>query len=203
MKLNVELIDAAAKMHLKLSDDQAEKCIVFLQLIKKWSKAYNLTAITDIQKMLTYHLLDSLSITSYLRGDKIVDVGCGAGLPGIPLAIFNQEKQFTLIDSVGKKIRFINQAVRELGLKNVTTVHCRGEAFEREKFFTTMTARAVGSMGYLLPIAEHLLQPGGLLLAMKSDLSKEAIAEVPSSANRVVLQVPGITEERCAYLCYV
>ncbi|MCX7121931.1 MAG: 16S rRNA (guanine(527)-N(7))-methyltransferase RsmG [Gammaproteobacteria bacterium] len=183
--------DGLAAMQLQLSSANEERLIAYLHLLKKWSKAYNLTAITDFDKMITHHLLDSLSIAPYLTGDNIVDVGSGAGLPGIPLAVYFPEKNFTLIDSVGKKTRFISQAVRELGLTNVTVLHSRAEDCENKHSFDTMIARAVASIDDLINISHYLLNEKGKLLMMKSD-------ETVSDQHHVIkLCVPGIDSSRC------
>src|SRR3990167_3568140 len=110
------------KLQLPLPLHAQAILLEYLHLLQKWNKTYNLTAITDFDQMIAYHLLDSLSIAPYITGDRIVDVGSGAGLPGIPLAVYFPKKQFTLIDSVGKKTRFMAQAARDLGLKNVQVV---------------------------------------------------------------------------------
>lgn len=181
------------QLQLNLSESAQDRLIHYLHLLQKWNKAYNLTAITDFDKMITYHLLDSLSIVPYIFGDNIVDVGSGAGLPGIPLAIYFPNKQFTLIDSVGKKTRFMTHAVRELQLANVEVVNMRAEQYLKTDF-DTMIARAVASVEELIHISKHLLKPSGQLLMMKSELSsKEAL---PENATVVTLQVPGINTPR-------
>ena len=182
-----------SRLGLDLSSDAQKKLIDFLHFLQKWNKTYNLTAITDIDQMIAYHLLDSLSIAPHLTGDAIVDVGAGAGLPGIPLAIYYPEKQFVLIDSVGKKTRFITQAARHLGLSNVEAVHARAEQYPTSHAFDTMTARAVGSMDYLLPIAKHLLKSNGDLLVMRTEVFREDQVE---NAKVIPLSVPGVTSER-------
>lgn len=164
----------------------------YLKLLQKWNKTYNLTAITDFDKMISYHLLDSLSVSPYLTGENIVDVGSGAGLPGIPLAIYFPKKKFTLIDSVGKKTRFISHAVAELGLQNVTVMNVRAEEYQTPHAFDTMIVRAVASIDDLVPIAKHLLQKNGMLLMMKSD-------EFPAKkyeARIEQIKVPGVDTQR-------
>jgi len=194
MKTPIEFLQInLIKMHLNLPEKSCAQLILFLKLLLKWNKSYNLTAITDFDKMLTYHLLDSLSIANYLNGENIIDVGSGAGLPGIPLSIYFPEKQFTLIDSVGKKTRFLNQVVRELQLKNVTIINARAETYQPNICFDIMTARAVGSLDYLIDLAKHLLQKQGKLLAMKSENLTE---NVPENAKIISLQVPGMTALR-------
>ncbi|HLB55929.1 MAG TPA: 16S rRNA (guanine(527)-N(7))-methyltransferase RsmG [Coxiellaceae bacterium] len=181
-----------SQMDLILSIEQQSKLISYLQLLQKWNKTYNLTAITDFEKMISHHLLDSLSITPFISGNNIVDVGSGAGLPGIPLAIFFTDKKFTLIDSVGKKTRFISHAARELGLTNVQVFNGRAEEYPTQHGFDTMMARAVASIDELIKIAEHLLNKTGILLMMKSD-------ELPDKkyhARVEKLHVPGIDANR-------
>ena len=181
-------------MQLSLSTDQQSQLIAYLTLLQKWNKTYNLTAITDFEKMIAYHALDSLSVAPYITGNTIVDVGSGAGLPGIPLAIYFPEKQFTLIDSVGKKTRFISQAVRELKLQNVHVIHGRAEACPTQQGFDTMIARAVASIETLVSISKILLKSGGHLLMMKSDVLE---VESLSDAYQVIpLTVPGIDAKR-------
>ncbi|OGT46021.1 MAG: hypothetical protein A3E82_07840 [Gammaproteobacteria bacterium RIFCSPHIGHO2_12_FULL_38_11] len=183
--------DGLTTMQLTLSSENEERLIAYLRLLQKWNKAYNLTAITDFDKMISYHLLDSLSVAPYLTGNNIVDVGSGAGLPGIPLAIYFPEKKFTLIDSIGKKTRFITQAVRELGLMNVTVLHSRAEKCQSKHCFDTMIARAVASIDDLINISKVLLNEEGKLLMMKSD-------EMVSDQYQVIkLSVPGIEAPRC------
>ena len=181
------------KMQLQLSPDDEARLIDYLHLLQKWNKAYNLTAITDFDKMISYHLLDSLSIAPYIMGEKIVDVGSGAGLPGIPLAVYFPQKQFTLIDSIGKKTRFMTQAVRELGLSNVEVVQTRAEEYQTPHCFDTMIARAVASVDELIRISKHLLAENGKLLMMKSDAFS---SEISSVHQIVALSVPGVDSPR-------
>ena len=180
-------------MQLTLSDQQQTLLIDYLHLLQHWNKTYNLTAITDFEKMITHHLLDSLSISPYLTGENIVDVGSGAGLPGIPLAVYFPDKKFTLIDSIGKKVRFMNQVVRELALQNVVVVEARAEEYPTQHAFDTMIARAVGSIDVLVRIAWHLLCQNGTLLMMKSEVSP---AEIIFPHRMITLTVPGIAAKR-------
>lgn len=194
--MNKKLAAGIVQLGLDIPELSQEKMVAFLQFLKKWNKAYNLTAIIDDYRMITHHLLDSLAIAPYIKGDHIVDVGSGAGLPGIPLAIYYPSKQFVLIDSVGKKTRFINQAARHLGLSNVKAVHTRAEQYPTSLAFDTMTCRAVGSMEYMQPIAAHLLKPAGQLLVMKTDVSEEERANLSENADVIALSVPGISSTR-------
>lgn len=181
-----------SQLNLTVSAEKQEKMLHYLQLLQKWNKTYNLTAITDFDKMISYHLLDSLSIAPFLSGKNIVDVGSGAGLPGIPLAILFPEKQFTLIDSVGKKTRFISHAVSSLQLHNVQVVNCRAEEYSIKHSFDTMMARAVASIEDLVKISRELLCANGMLMMMKSN-------EVPDEKYNIqihTLSVPGVDAVR-------
>jgi 16S rRNA (guanine527-N7)-methyltransferase len=190
---NKILTSGLQQLNVTIAADQQEKLIAYLQLLQKWNKTYNLTAITDFDKMISYHLLDSLSVSPYLTGKNIVDVGSGAGLPGIPLAIIFPEKQFTLMDSVGKKTRFISNAARELGLTNVNVVNGRAEEYQTPNCFDTMIARAVASVDVLIAISQHLLKKEGQLLMMKSDASHEKI----SQPHQIIeLTVPNVDAHR-------
>ena len=194
---NKNLDAGLLKLHLTLSAEKQSQLIAYLHLLQKWNKAYNLTAITNFDKMISHHLLDSLSIASYITGENIVDVGSGAGLPGIPLSVYFPERQFVLLDSIGKKTRFLNHIVRELKLQNVTVTQTRAEDYQVDILFDTMTARAVGSLEYLMTLSKHLLQKNGRLCAMKSDSKAEII---PEGAEVILLSVPGIVTSRSLIL---
>ena len=120
--MKAKLASLLAQANIKISDQQIQQLIDLVNLLNKWNKAYNLTSVRDPQEMLVKHILDSLVVSSYLQGDRFIDVGTGPGLPGLPLAIINPSKQFVLLDSLGKRISFIRNAIRELGLTNVTPV---------------------------------------------------------------------------------
>lgn len=189
---NQKLQSGLSQLNLMISAEKQSQLIAYLHLLQKWNKTYNLTAITDFEKMISYHLLDSLSVSPYVTGDNIVDVGSGAGLPGIPLAIYFPEKKFTLIDSVGKKTRFITHTLRELGLTNVQVIHGRAEEYQTKHCFDTMIARAVTSVDELIKIARHLLNKNGILLMMKSD----ELLEEKYQARIEQLMVPGVDTKR-------
>ena len=192
---NPLLSSGLSQLQLTVSTEAQDKLIAYLHLLQKWNHTYNLTAITDFDKMITYHLLDSLSIAPFVTGNNIVDVGSGAGLPGIPLAIYFPDKQFTLMDSIGKKTRFIAQVARELQLKNVQVVQTRAEEYQSKNAFDTMTARAVASIDDLVTISRELLQENGKLLMMKSDVSTEELEKYHLTCEK--LSVPGVDGERC------
>ena len=167
----------------------------YLELLLHWNKTYNLTGIRDSNQMISHHLMDSLSLVPYIDGSRIVDVGTGAGLPGIPLALYFREKHFTLVDSNGKKARFLTQAKIELELENVTVVHSRVESFDDK--FDQVVCRAFASLDNLAKSCAHLVETDGTLLAMKAggheSLSENSELEIVS---RLSVTVPLLDEER-------
>ena len=160
---------------------------------------FNLTAIRDRQGMLVKHVLDSLTLQPFLRGARHADVGTGAGFPGLALAIANPRHQVTLIESVGKKARYVEQTIGRLGLGNATVVHARAESYRPAELFDTVTARALASLADFVAFAGHLCAPGGRLLAMKGKRPDQEIAALPKSFRVVAvheLAVPGIPDQR-------
>jgi len=172
----------------------------YLDLLARWNRTYNLTAIRDPGEMVTLHLLDSLSMHAHMAGvRRLADLGTGAGLPGIPLAIALPALEVTLVESNGKKARFLREAVRQLGLSNARVAESRAEAVDMPAAFDAITARAMATLGDILAVGAHLLAPGGRLLAMKGGRPDAEIAELP--AGWVVeaihpLAVPGLAAER-------
>ena len=140
--MKAKLVSLLAQANIKISDKQIQQLIDLVNLLNKWNKAYNLTSVRDPQEMLVKHILDSLVVSPYLQGDRFIDVGTGPGLPGLPLAIINPSKQFVLLDSLGKRISFIRNAIRELGLTNVTPVLSRVEEYQPEDKFDGVLSRA-------------------------------------------------------------
>lgn len=182
-----------------LDEKQQSKLINYVELLDKWNKTYNLTAVRKPSEMVTRHLLDSLSICPYLRGKHILDVGTGAGLPGIPLAITFPDRSFTLLDSNNKKTRFVTQAVSELELSNVDVIQSRVENFQSPELFDTITTRAYSAIGGMVEQTSHLLAAEGVFLAMKGTNPVAEIDELPSNYvidKSHVLKVPGLEEER-------
>ena len=193
------LHDGARQLGVDLSADQAQRLMALLDELVKWNAAYNLTAITDPAKMVTHHLLDSLSVQPSLHGTTIADVGTGAGFPGLPLAIVEPQRQFTLIDSNNKKVRFVGHAARTLGLPNVTAVHARSESFVAAKPFDTVIARAFAALPELLKLISPLCGLQTRVLAMKGKRPDDEIAGVPTQWQVLdvrALTVPGLNEER-------
>jgi len=190
----------AAQMGVTLSDQQLELLVQYLELFIKWNKAYNLSAIRDPEQMIPLHLLDSLIVNSYIQSaEKIIDVGTGPGLPGIVLAIMNPEKQFTLLDSNGKKTRFLFQAKLALKLDNVTIINERVEAYQPEQGFDMIVSRAFASIADMTYWCTHLLAENGIFLAMKGQYPAEEFAEVSDKFELIEtheLHVPGVDAER-------
>lgn len=175
---------------------QTEQLLRYLALLAKWNKAYNLTAVRDTLQMVTRHILDSLAILPYLQGSRVLDVGTGAGLPGIPLAIVDPERSYCLLDSNGKKIRFLQQANLELRLPNVIFVEDRAENFVTEQCFDSIVARAVGSITEILENTDHLLCPNGQWLLMKGHFPQEELELVDLDNDIISYRVPGLDEQR-------
>jgi len=192
-----ELSDGLQQMGLELSEHQQQQLLEYLQLLVKWNNVFNLTAIRDPDEMVSRQLLDSLSILPWVRGSSILDVGTGAGLPGIPLAIALPKIQFTLLDSNGKKTRFVQQAAAQLGLKNVSVVNQRVESISGADGFDVITSRAFSALADFIAGTRHLLAPDGRWLAMKGLADKET-PELPhgTESRTHTLFVPGCEGQR-------
>ena len=195
--LQARLEQGVAALGLTLPAGAAERLLDYQALLERWNAAYNLTAIRDPAEMVTRHLLDSLAILPYVQGETLADLGTGPGLPGIPLAIAAPGRQILLVDSNGKKVRFLREAIRALQLDGVRAVQSRVE--DVEGTFDCITARAFASLADMLGWGGHLLAPGGVWLAMKGKAPDEELPGVPSGfAVRGIhsLAVPGLDAER-------
>jgi len=186
-----------SELKISASERQVDLLLNFVQLIEKWNKTYNLTAIRNREEMLRLHILDSLALLPFVSGSKIADIGTGAGFPGIPLAIFMPEQSFTLVDSNSKKTRFVQQAILELKLNNVEVVHSRVETLARENEFDAVLSRAFASLKDIMLLTEYLLQPLGVLIAMKGQAPKEELDELECPYDIDMITVPGVGAERC------
>jgi len=197
--LKYKLESGLSQLELKLSDEQVEKLISYLTLLQKWNKVYNLTAIRDPEEMLVKHILDSLAIVPHMEGERLIDVGTGGGLPGIPLAICFPEKQVDLLDSNSKKTRFLIQAKAELGLKNTKVIHSRVEEYQPDPLYSGVVSRAFASMEDMLHWTNHLIPNGGCWWAMKAQKDFEDLSKLPQSVSiqKVIdLKVPYLNAER-------
>ncbi len=186
-----------AEMGLSYQPEQLERLLDFLVLMNKWNKAYNLTAIRDVEQMATLHILDSLAVLPYINGPRVADIGTGAGLPGIPLAVLLADTEFILVDSNSKKTRFVQQAKLELKLSNVSVVHSRVEDFQPEQLFSTVMMRAFADMKTIMRLTRHLLAENGRLLAMKGVKPVQELQEIEENGQVIPLSVPGIEAKRC------
>ncbi len=198
MSLAEELQQGLEKLEIPLSGEARDKLLQYLALLHKWNRVYNLTAIRDVQQMVSHHLLDSLAAIPHLWAGRWLDVGCGAGLPGLVLAVARPDWQFTLLDSNSKKIGFVKQAVIELDIKNVS-VHCvRAEDWQTGERFDGIISRAFAELGDFLRLTRHLAAERGRWVAMKGAPQQE-LAGVPEECQieRVIpLQVPGLCAAR-------
>lgn len=195
------LARGAAQLGIALDDSQQSKLLALAAELLRWNKAYNLTAITDPAAVLTHHLLDSLAVAPDLAGTTVADVGTGAGFPGLPLAIAQPARQFTLIDTVDKKLRFIDHAVRELGLANVKTRHARVETLRPERAFDTVIARAFAPLPRMLQLVAPLCDAHTHVLAMvgrwpPADAAEAAVPPAWRLVAERTLTVPGLDAER-------
>jgi len=195
------LIHDAKDMGVELTEPDATRLQQLLDELERWNRTYNLTAIIKREEMVTHHLLDSLAVHAELQGTAIADVGTGAGFPGLPLAVLNPGRRFTLIDSAGKKIRFVSHIAHALGLINVEGLHARVESLRPEKPFDTIVTRAFAPLPEMLDKVAPLCGPETRVLAMKGKWPREEVAAIPTGW-RVVhsrdLVIPGLKESRCA-----
>ena len=197
--LKVSLATGLNTLGLAVEVPRQQILLDYIALLGKWNRVYNLTAVRDPVEMVPLHLLDSLAVAPHLHGVRILDVGSGPGLPGIPLAAILPELRFTLLDSNGKKTRFMQQAAIELGLSNVDVVHARVENYHPPEGFDTVISRAFASIADFVSLAGPLCRQGGRLLAMKGRYPEDELAGLPAGfkvAAVHALRVPGLDSER-------
>ena len=176
-----------------------QKLIHYLELLQTWNRVFNLTTITEPKEMVYLHLIDSLAVAPHLQGKRCLDVGSGAGLPGIPLALMHPDQAWTLLDKNNKKTRFLTQAVAELGMTNVTVVHARSEDFHPAGCFDSILSRAFGTISLFVETTEHLLCPHGRWIAMKGKYPQEELDDLPRrfmAQQMTRLNLKGIDIER-------
>ncbi|WP_338559509.1 16S rRNA (guanine(527)-N(7))-methyltransferase RsmG [Erwinia sp. E_sp_B04_7] len=185
--------------NISLSDQQKQQLTGYVEMLHKWNKAYNLTSVRDPEQMLIRHILDSIVVEPYLQGSRFIDVGTGPGLPGVPLAIVRPEAHFTLLDSLGKRVRFLKQVQHELKLTNIEPVQSRVEDFPAEPPFDGVISRAFASLNDMLNWCHHLPGRGGRFYALKGVIPEDELATLPAgfSVEQVVkLAVPQLEGER-------
>jgi 16S rRNA (guanine527-N7)-methyltransferase len=191
-----ELKSTLSKLKLAVDADNQVKMLAYLDLLAKWNKSYNLTAITIMAEMISHHLMDSLSIAPYLQGSRILDIGTGAGFPGVPLALAFPNFEFVLLDSNGKKLRFIRQALATLAIKNVSLVEARMESFHDPLGFDDIISRAVCSVELLYHQSNQLLRDNGQWLVMKGIYPAAELKSINLPYQVAKLEVPGLNAER-------
>lgn len=199
MSLEEQLTTGLEGLGLDLDAATQRRLMDYVALIEKWNKVYNLTAVRDPEKMLTQHLLDSLAVLPHLVGRRIIDVGTGPGLPGIPLALANPALDVTLLDSNHKKTSFLRQACLELGLTNTTVICQRVEAWRPVERYDTVISRAFSELAEFADLARHLCADNGTMLAMKGIYPHEELTRLPPTVELLrveQLKVPGLVAER-------
>lgn len=199
MNLNIELLNGIQQLKISLGEEAQEKLLEYLSLLQKWNKFYNLTAIRDQNRMVTHHLLDSIAVVPYLWAGRWLDVGCGAGLPGLVLAVVKPDWQFTLLDSNSKKTSFVQQAIIELDLHNVHVCCARSESWRPTEQFDGIISRAFSELADLIHKTHHLIAPHGRWAAMKG-VPQNEFSRLPNDCRIeqvIPLQVPGLYERRC------
>ena len=191
------LIEGSQRMDLALSDQVIDQLMTYLDLVEKWNRVYNLTAIREREEMIKLHFLDSLSILKHVHVKNVLDVGSGAGFPGIVLAITKPELKVTVMDSVNKKTTFMQQVKSELSLMNLDVVNSRIEDYQPTTLFEAVTSRAFSNLKNMMSLTQHTLQKEGVWLAMKSkDVKQEVEAFEKNQYTLIPLEVPFINAER-------
>ncbi len=200
MSLALRLNEGLVALGIVISESAQARLILYLALIEKWNKVHNLTAIRCPEQMLTHHILDSLAVLPHLgSAKKLADIGSGAGLPGIPLAIAREDLAVTLLDSSHKRQAFQLQCKAELALNNVVPIHSRAEDFRAENGFDVVISRAFSDLGEFVSSARHLCAPGARLLAMKGLYPDDEITRLPTGAHLIAsheLKIPGLDATR-------
>ena len=190
------LLDQAG---ISLTDHQKNQLVGYVDMLHKWNKAYNLTSVRDPNEMLVRHILDSIVVAPHLQGERFIDVGTGPGLPGIPLSIVRPECQFTLLDSLGKRVRFLRQVQHELKLENIHPVQSRVEEFPAEPPFDGVISRAFASLNDMISWCKHLPAQNGRFYALKGILPEDDIAQLSEGVtveSAIKLRVPQLEGER-------
>jgi 16S rRNA (guanine527-N7)-methyltransferase len=199
-----KLAIGAAGLGVKVDESTQHAMLAYLALLKRWNKVYNLTAVKGDANILNRHLLDSLSVVPYLYGERVIDIGTGAGLPGIPIALACPHLQITLLDSNAKRCRFLRQVQAQLKLDNVTIVQQRAEDYLPVEKFDSLVSRAYSSLISFIASSVHLLAKGGQVVAMKGAWPGSENLQLPDGLmidNVVKIKVPGLPEQRHLVIC--
>lgn len=198
MDLLSKLNQLLAKTDIDLTEKQKQQLVDYVGLLAKWNKAYNLTSVRDTQQMLIRHIMDSIVVNGQLNGTKFIDVGTGPGLPGVPLAIVRPDSHFVLLDSLGKRIRFLKQVQHELGLTNIEPVQSRVEEYPIENGFDGVISRAFASLNDMLSWCHHLPSSGGRFYALKGVIRDDEMALPEGFVIESIteLEVPELDEQR-------
>lgn len=198
MDLFSKLNQLVAKTDLDLTEKQKQQLVDYVELLVKWNKAYNLTSVRDPQQMLIRHIMDSIVVNGQLNGQRFIDVGTGPGLPGVPLAIVRPDAHFVLLDSLGKRVRFLKQVQHELGLTNIEPVQSRVEAYPAGNGFDGVISRAFASLNDMLSWCHHLPSSEGHFYALKGVIRDDemVLPEGFEIESIVELQVPELAEQR-------
>ncbi|MBU2971572.1 16S rRNA (guanine(527)-N(7))-methyltransferase RsmG [Pseudoalteromonas sp. C2R02] len=188
-----------AQTSIELTDEQKLKLVKYVELLDKWNKAYNLTSVREPSQMMVKHILDALVVAPHINGKNYIDVGTGPGLPGIVLAIALPNTQFILLDSLGKRVRFLTQVKHELGLSNVTPVQSRVEEYQAPVKLDGVLSRAFASIQDMVQWCEHLIDDSGKFIALKGQYPDEELASLPENIKfeeNIILEVPGLDAQR-------
>ena len=197
--LEQTLVEGALTLDLKLDNAVVAKLIDYLALVIKWNKTHNLTAITDPNEMVVLHLLDSLSVLAYIEGNRIIDIGTGAGLPGLVLAMADPHREYFLLDSLQKRTSFLKHVCHKLSISNVTVINSRAENYQPEDKFDVIVSRAFSSLAQMVEYTYHLADNGGLFLAMKGVYPHDEIKTLSDNvklAHVVTCDVPMLEAQR-------
>ncbi|MBM7073452.1 16S rRNA (guanine(527)-N(7))-methyltransferase RsmG [Shewanella sp. 202IG2-18] len=198
-ELKQQLVHYLFQAEITITEQQQQQLVGLVAMLNKWNKAYNLTSVRDPMQMLVRHIMDSVVVSKHLNGQRFIDVGTGPGLPGLPLAIINPDKEFVLLDSLGKRIRFQKQVQFELGIHNVTSVESRVEAYQDEQGFDGVLSRAFASVQDMLNWCHHLPKSDGVFYALKGQLTDDELAQLPEGFDvieTIDLKVPALDEQR-------
>lgn len=198
-QLHTELLKQFSQNHLSVNEIISKKLVEYVLLLHKWNQIHNLTSIRDPLQMLTKHIIDSLAISPYLQGPNILDVGTGAGLPGLPLALTHPQYHFALLDSNGKKTRFLAHVIQTLMINNVAIISARVEKYHPENCFNSLVSRAFSQLNEFLHKTKHLCCKNGIFLAMKGQYPAEEIETLDTDFKLIdtkALQISGLDEKR-------